>query len=885
MPEASTTAAILSGRITRTGNDAAIAGAVVAVAPRQPVGYISDNGAAITVVSDADGRWTAQVRMPGTYELAATAKGYIPGSRSQIRVTAAAPVDGLDFVLEPGGTMVEGIVADTDGSPVNGARIVARIVAREDRGSPAFSALAGRDGRYSLTLAEGSYQLEAIHDEYASAWKNVTVGRDTATVDFSLRKGGVIRGRVIAHDTKEPVADALVDSFGRIEARTEAQGKFTISRLDALEYVLDARAPGYATTSGARVLVRVGEVVDGIELAMNPAFTIAGRVVQKGDPSRGVEGVMMNANIGPGGIEASAPSDADGRFEIPGAKPGEYFLIASKADLLHAEGQRVTIVDKDMLDVTIEVSTGVTIFGRVEPPTLATIGLLTEMEPAVYDPTKELNAQMARASTDASGAFTLRNVPDGTFQVSAMTRDGRVGTLPITVAGADQSGLVVQVTPRASIGGRVVDTNGKPIEGEYVHARLLYQRPTYMMRTDGYFPGVSSAADGSFKIVGLAPGNYSVIVDRNRAVDVTLDGATARTGIVLVVPARDGVIFGQVVDTSGKPVANAFVTAGRETSEAAGLFAPKFSFGESVTSDAAGRFTIEKLREGTYTVWAEYPRGGPHGARAGIKTGQSTTIEIEPLGSLSIDVTHNGARVSKFAVRCICLTSFGGGEVRDVAAPYTLERLPAGDYECEIDGDGGVTRAKASVRSGTETKLVVELSAWASLTGTVIGVTSGKPVSGIDVLVRGETVATDTSGRFVLARVPAGKGTVLLSARNAIPIGVDKRSYVAKPGERADLGTIKIVAPRTGEPGNLGFLLEVRTGLLAVTNVQTGGPAANAGLEVGDTILSIDGRQVSDLGVETANRLLGPGVVGEGQTVTLGLARGAAIAVTAAKWI
>ena len=44
----------------------------------------------------ADGRWKARPRMAGTYELAATAKGYVPVSRSSVRVTAAANVEGLD---------------------------------------------------------------------------------------------------------------------------------------------------------------------------------------------------------------------------------------------------------------------------------------------------------------------------------------------------------------------------------------------------------------------------------------------------------------------------------------------------------------------------------------------------------------------------------------------------------------------------------------------------------------------------------------------------------------------------------------------------------------------------------------------------------------------
>jgi S1-C subfamily serine protease len=69
-----------------------------------------------------------------------------------------------------------------------------------------------------------------------------------------------------------------------------------------------------------------------------------------------------------------------------------------------------------------------------------------------------------------------------------------------------------------------------------------------------------------------------------------------------------------------------------------------------------------------------------------------------------------------------------------------------------------------------------------------------------------------------------------------------------------------------------------------ITNVLTNGPAAGAGIKVGDTILAIDGRAVSDFGVDTAKRLLAAGVVAEGQVVTLALARGATVKITAASW-
>jgi S1-C subfamily serine protease len=63
-----------------------------------------------------------------------------------------------------------------------------------------------------------------------------------------------------------------------------------------------------------------------------------------------------------------------------------------------------------------------------------------------------------------------------------------------------------------------------------------------------------------------------------------------------------------------------------------------------------------------------------------------------------------------------------------------------------------------------------------------------------------------------------------------------------------------------------------------VAVVRPGGPAAAAGLEVGDTFTSIDGQDVTGMNDYLFWTL---GRVPEGTTVSLGLARGEKLAVTA----
>jgi C-terminal processing protease CtpA/Prc len=65
----------------------------------------------------------------------------------------------------------------------------------------------------------------------------------------------------------------------------------------------------------------------------------------------------------------------------------------------------------------------------------------------------------------------------------------------------------------------------------------------------------------------------------------------------------------------------------------------------------------------------------------------------------------------------------------------------------------------------------------------------------------------------------------------------------------------------------------INDGKLGVEGVTPGGPAARAGVVVGDKILAIDTRTVAELTPELANDMLDSEHVAAGQVVTLKLSR------------
>ncbi len=862
-------AARVSGRVTRKTDGAAIAGAIVTLStPRELL--TGRHAPQIECVrTDTDGRWSLTLHKPDRYEVSATAPGYASASRTRMHVSSSVKLDDIDFELAEGGVVIEGVVTSSDGDGLDGALVIARL---EPARHKAFTAVADANGRYALSLAEGMYHLEAAYDDYASEWGRVTPTQGCVR-NFSLVRGGVVRGRVVVRDTREPVAGAIVSGASIVVA--DENGAFEFRRLAAMEHRFSARAVGYATRTATHVLVRPGQVVESIELEVERAYSLSGRVVDKG--GQGIADVFVVAARSRGPWNDSTSTDENGFFQIVGLNPGEYLLTAVNDTNQVQIDTPIAIRDQDVGDVVIEIDVGVTISGRVEPATVAVIGLQLAVEDGA-DLNQYTRAGKTRVATDATGAFTLEGIPNGNFEVVAATADGRFGLTPITVADVAQSGVVVTLTPRSRISGRVVDGNGKPVQNMQVYCRPLYRREPPKWSSWLNSPFARVATDGSFRFSSLDAGDYLITANHKDGAFVHVDGTTEARDVTVVLPARGAAITGRVVDASGRPVARVGVIAMREGGSPVPL---AWDMGHATTDDA-GYFTTGETPIGTYFITASYPTGGPTGICGGVTAGQDVTLTLQELGSLTIDVVQHGSRVPSVSILCVGLRSFVHEELINAVPPVTFERLPAAEYECDIKADGGGTKFKVTTRAGADTNMVVDLPAWSSLTGTVVHPMTNKPLANVHVSVRGDSSATtDADGRFVLERVPAGSDTAWFSPnrRDFRDFGADEHPFTATPGQRVDMGTINVVAPVSDAPGTLGLLVD---DALVVIHLQTAGAAVRAGVVVGDSIVSIDGRDVAELTLPIAKRLFLDGVVSAGQRVRLRLARQVTIEVVAA---
>jgi hypothetical protein len=256
-------------------------------------------------------------------------------------------------------------------------------------------------------------------------------------------------------------------------------------------------------------------------------------------------------------------TDAQGRFELKELAGGRYTVTASKGGFVTLQygqrrpSERGTPVDlpagQTIEKVVIGLPRGSVIAGRIvdefgEPLTGAQVSVLRY---AYVNGTRQLRPAGQGNRTDDQGAFRIFGLSPGEYYVTATLRDDRGGPrqiaddepssgyaptyYPGTTTAAEAQRVTVNLgeevngvafgltlVPLARVSGRVIGPAGMAPTGPVLAV------PDDMLRVGG--GGVRTGqirADGSFEIVGLAPGRYALQVGRGRRPTNDLVGRTS----------------------------------------------------------------------------------------------------------------------------------------------------------------------------------------------------------------------------------------------------------------------------------------------------------------------------------------------------------------------
>jgi hypothetical protein len=927
----------LSGTVLDDASGKAVAGAVVVAATAfgdlAMAKVAGESGQPGFVHTDADGAWALEGLTRGKVELTASAPGYLP-TRQAVALHQGQTIADIELRLTAGGQPLSGVVSDIGGGPVEG------VLVRAVRSGLSWSVggVTDDEGRYTVTVPDGIYDLDARHLDYASEQvRAIQVRGAPRTKDIELVPGATISGRVLRRGSGAPVAGAEVgfsmhmlrgnrSSYGSGDpsefATTDTDGRFTLRRLAAAEYDLSARAPGLTTLASSTVALGIGEARSEIILLVDHAFDVRGRVVDKADPTKGIEGVtVIAAVIGKftGGMIIGEPSDADGSFSLHGMTPRAYTLFAQGPGVLSTMGS-VQVEDADVEDAVVEVERATAISGRVEPAGVAHVRLeLRQSSGGLEVMMQGTRISEAKTDSDAEGRFTIEHGATGDFLLVAERDDGAYGEAEVSISAEGADDLVVTLNPRATIRGHVVDTSGAPVPEVDVAYASTSSDP---MRQPGPFrPLASTVSDteGAFEIVGMEPGSYWVMPRGSNivakfpkddpGVRVEIAGNETIDDIRLVVAFPQGRIDGVVVDADGSPQADAWVSIYGDEGVQLDRRRPK-------VSDVDGRFSFEHLPEGTFSVEARSARGDAATTAEAVALGGDLRLELEAFGTITGTVTAGGHPVTQMSV------SLGGFSARAFASAdgrFTLERLEPGKTRVVVVADEGSAQRSVEVASGETHDVTIELGEWGTVTGRAIDA-DGAAVEGLKVIAHARggdrdrdrrlaamlgadegQIVTGSDGQFTIEGLGQGRGNLELR-REALfsrASNVGAANFHVEAGKTVDIGEIFVLDSDTvddDERGELGMHIQVAAEApepddtqlyppepieapegpfaLWVWRVDEGSAAEAAGVRRGDRILAFDGLAVAEVGPAAVSTRMSSARIEADHTYAMTLADG-----------
>ncbi|HEY5933943.1 MAG TPA: PDZ domain-containing protein, partial [Kofleriaceae bacterium] len=286
-------------------------------------------------------------------------------------------------------------------------------------------------------------------------------------------------------------------------------------------------------------------------------------------------------------------------------------------------------------------------------------------------------------------------------------------------------------------------------------------------------------------------------------------------------------------------------------------------------TDPEGKFVLDQLAPGTYTILA-YRKGGGEAIAEHVALGKHVQLAIRATGSIEGTVTLANATLDELA---ITLTTRDGFRRTDAfyrtSGRYTLRDVAPGTYQLRATTPNGTGELAVAIAPDEhKTGVDLALEPLATLTGTLVDLRAGTPLANLAVFSFPRDTATlvtpdgaaagshisDASGRFTVRGSRTGPALLLIRARTADAWSVVvPRTLPAQPS--IDLGSIPIVAPRVreGDPvGRLGITFGRDDSWWPspeIVAIDPAGPAAASGLRPTDILTSIDNVALAGPGI------------------------------------
>jgi protocatechuate 3,4-dioxygenase beta subunit len=463
-----------------------------------------------------------------------------------------------------------------------------------------------------------------------------------------------------------------------------------------------------------------------------PARPVTGRVLFAGAPVSGAT-VRLQSDPLP---TREVRTDANGRFDLGEQMAHEYAIAAylpGKLAAIRRLDLRDPAAPRDVELVLEDCAAG--LYGRV-----------LDASGAPLEGAHVLREGVIGSETDRSGNYDLCVLPTAALvaELRVVVRADGFGTLAMPIAAPGRLQRDFVLAPEATVVGRVVGPDGQPLANARVAVELTRSEESVPPER-GFALTAISDADGSFRIAGLAAGEYTIGATSAHAVTpaVAVKVEATENASVELRAVATGTVRGRVV-SHGTAIAGVTVAAGSAiaVSQADGTFV----LGRVAIGDVELTTTPYKRSSGVVHV--------VEGDRNNVE------VEVEPMAVLRGTVRRRGAAVPYARVDIVGPSR--AGLTADAFGRYEARGLEAGKYAFYCDdrrrGAMFAEGAVVEVGAGESREHDIDLAWGSTIAGRVVD-GRGEPVAGALVWFRAGMAShclTDSSGAFTCGGMSSG---------------------------------------------------------------------------------------------------------------------------------
>jgi hypothetical protein len=510
----------------------------------------------------------------------------------------------------------------------------------------------------------------------------------------SVQGTGSISGRITAADTGLPIRRAIVSlPAQKRRIYTDHEGRYRFDRLPPGSYTVSAIAGPYRVdyqpqsyggyrVDGSQPTPRPIELANGqnlesIDIALSRSGVITGTVVgSEGEPLPRMRVMALMLRSGGAPMpRGGGTTDDRGMYRIFGLPSGAYVVqVSPPPGPLHGEveGDRTRYVEtyapgtatpeqaarvrlpRGGGEAVLDVRLGESGVYRISGLILNSRGEAGGNGSVMLARLGDLTGSTVSVSVSATGAFTLRNVPPGSYElvartfpapqpgrppVSANAADQEYASLPIEVGNADLDNVLLTTRRGATVSGKIrvegTVSNGRhpSVFVQNVGGQQVMPSPQVEVSADRFtLTNVSTPILLRGSEAGSGAVLKAVLLGGRDITDVPTAFTEQHSGQLEVIlttaaPSLEGV----VTDHAGKPQAQATVLL---FSDDPATWVPQSSYFRRAPLDKDGRFTLTGLREGSYFAVALGPE-------AGEGLDQPTRAFLESLSKVATRVVLN----------------------------------------------------------------------------------------------------------------------------------------------------------------------------------------------------------------------------------------------------